>query len=117
MTVEHVARIRALNDAFRTVHDAVGLRIANNQMVATRGVVSRGNDFLLAAIRAVAEFDDFTPENDPREEHDFGSVVVDGQKILWKIDYYDGTLTWGAEDPSDPLTCRRVLTIMLAEEY
>lgn len=117
MSAEQVARIRALNDAFRTVHDAVGVRIADNQMVVTRGVISRGDDFLLAAVRAVAEFEGFTPDNDPWQEHDFGSVVDDGQKLLWKIDYYDATLTWGAEDPSDPLTCRRVLTIMLAEEY
>jgi hypothetical protein len=109
--------IRALNDDFRTNTGAVGVRIANNELVATRGVVSRGNDFLIAAVRAVAEFDDFNGQNDPHGEHDFGCFTLDGTPLMFMIGYYDETLTWGAEDPSDPKTCRRVLTIMLASEY
>jgi hypothetical protein len=68
------------------------------------------------------EFDEFTPDNDPHHEHDFGGFEYEGRRIFWKIDYYDraslGTGSdMGSEDPSDPAKTLRVLTIMLAEEY
>ena len=71
-----------------------------------------------SAVREKVEtFSAFTPDNDPYGERDFGAFEHDGQKILWKIDYYDGTMTKGSEDPSDPKQTVRVLTIMLASEY
>ncbi len=62
-------------------------------------------------------FDAFTPDNDPHGERDFGSFEHEGERIFWKIDYYDRSLQFGSEDPSDPRQTRRVLTIMLASEY
>ena len=64
---------------------------------------------------AVQEFSNFTEDNDPHGEHDFGSFTVAGNKVFWKIAYYDQQLQYVAE-PLDP-DCRRVVTIMLAEEY
>jgi hypothetical protein len=58
-----------------------------------------------------------TPDNDPHGERDFGAYEHNGQRIFWKIDYYDTTLTKGSEDPGDPDKTVRVLTIMLASEY
>ncbi len=117
---EHDTRtllIRSLNDGFRLTPWRIGSELARNELVLTRGVVDQGAAFIVRALSAVRDFTDFSEDNDPHGEHDFGTVEVDGQKLFWKIDYYDSTLTWGAEDPSDPTTCRRVLTIMLAEEY
>jgi hypothetical protein len=71
-----------------------------------------------SAIREKVEtFNDFTPGNDPHGERDFGAFEHNGNKIFWKIDYYDNTMTNGSEDPSDPKQTVRVLTIMLASEY
>jgi Protein of unknown function (DUF3768) len=66
---------------------------------------------LFAAIRA---FDDFTPENDPYREHDFGSVDWGAERMLWNIDYYEQALQYWA----DPLSAerQRVLTIMTSDE-
>ncbi len=105
------ARIRELNDAFRT-------SLAGGKVYTTDGVNSEGADFVARALAATRTFDRFSNNNDPHGEHDFGSFEVDGQKLFWKIDYYDkDDANFGAEDPSDPSSTERVLTIMLAEEY
>jgi Protein of unknown function (DUF3768) len=109
-------QIRLLNDAFRT-HPFIGARLAANELVITRGVADHGNDFIDRAVMAVREFSDFTEDNDPHGEHDFGSFELDGIKLFWKIDYYDRELEWGSPEPADPAVTRRVLTILLAEEY
>lgn len=59
----------------------------------------------------------FTEDNDPHGQHDFGAFTLDGRKIFWKIDYYDPSMEFGSEDPSDDEKTFRMLTIMLAEEY
>jgi uncharacterized protein DUF3768 len=65
----------------------------------------------------VRSFEKFEEANDPHGEHDFGSFEYSGQTIFWKIDCYDMKLKWGSPDPADPSVTRRVLTILLAEEY
>lgn len=105
-------RIRDLNDAFRRSGSSAG-----GQWMLTCGVQALGSEFMILAIRAVQEFDGFTPDNDPYGEHDFGSTNLGGQTLFWKIDYYDRTLTYGSDDPSDPAVTRRVITVMLASEY
>ena len=65
----------------------------------------------------VEMFDSFTEDNDPHGERDFGAFEHEGQRIFWKIDYYDRSLTYGSENPADPQQTVRVLTIMLASEY
>jgi uncharacterized protein DUF3768 len=109
-------QIRTLNDAFRT-HPFIGAALASNELVITRGVADYGNDFADRAVTAVRRFSDFTEDNDPYGEHDFGSFDLDAVKLFWKIDYYDRKLEYGSPDPADPAVTRRVLTILLAEEY
>jgi len=103
-------RIQELNDTFRA-------SLRGGQCFLTRGVSEKGLSFATAAIAAVRGFDQFTPDNDPYGEHDFGSFEIASDKLFWKIDYYDLTLEFGSNDPADPAQTKRVLTIMLAEEY
>jgi Protein of unknown function (DUF3768) len=85
-----------------------------------------------SSVRELIEtFDAFTEDNDPHCERDFGAIYqcADGrwtttrptrgeqERVFWKLDYYDHDLKYGSEDPADPAKTRRVLTIMLAEEY
>ncbi len=72
---------------------------------------------VMTAIKAVHTFSEFTSDNDPHCEHDFGHLVVDGVSLNWKIDYYDLSLTCHSPDPANPALTQRVLTLMLAEEY
>jgi hypothetical protein len=71
----------------------------------------------LAAIEAVRSFDQFTEEDGPYGEHDFGSFALDGHEFFWKIDYYDKEIKFGSDGPTDAMSTTRVLTLMLAEEY
>lgn len=103
-------RIRDLNDAFRKT----GL---GGKVVCTNGVFELGADKLVEIRKIVAEFDQFTPDNDPYGEHDFGSFELGGNKFFWKIDYYDADMTHGSSDASNPEITTRVLTIMLRDEY
>jgi hypothetical protein len=85
--------------------------------VMTPGVQGLGAQGVVLAVAAVKAFCDFSEDNDPHGERDFGAVEVEGQRLFWKIDYYDLNLALASPDPTDPAVTRRVLTLMLAEEY
>ena len=100
--------VRALNDAFRT--SLIGGRI-----LITHGVQQQPD--LGQLLELVRCYSDFSEDNDPYGEHDFGSFDHDGEKYFWKIDYYDPSLACASSDPADPEGTTRVLTLMLACEY
>ena len=102
------AAVRILNDALRKT-------MTGGQLLLTQGIASRSDSFEI--IRTVQRYADFTPDNDPHGEHDFGSFKMGTNVIFWKIDYYDLTMEAGSPDPTNPAVTKRVLTIMLAEEY
>ena len=85
--------------------------------VMTAGVLAFGEAQQVEILSAIAAFDNFDADNDPYGEHDFGALVVRGERLFFKIDYYDLSLTKHSPDPADPSVTKRVLTIMLAEEY
>jgi hypothetical protein len=103
-------RIRVLNDNFRATF--VGGRV-----LMTAAVNELPLDVKARLILAVQSFNDFTTDNDPHREHDFGSIEIDGEWYFFKLDYYTLDLQSGSEDPSDPTVTTRVLTIMRATEY
>ena len=72
------------------------------------------DDVRARAIELTRTFDDFTPDNDPHKEHDFGSFEIDDQKFIFKHDLYEEPDVKSANGKS---VVTRVLTIMLAEEY
>jgi uncharacterized protein DUF3768 len=111
------ARIRELNDALRTCGDAILRLVINGQLVITRGLAARGDDFFKRAVAAVRAFEDFNTDNDPHGEHDMAFLEVDGVEIFFKVDYYDAELEKHSPDPSDAGVTRRVLTVGLAEDY
>lgn len=63
----------------------------------------------------VRSFNRFTQKDDPYGWHDLGYFDWKGQRMLWKIDYFDDQLKQFEEPLSDK--CKRVVTIMLASEY
>lgn len=103
-------RVRSLNDEARR-------HLTDGKVVVTRGIAALPEDDQAAILDRVLAFDDFTPENDPWHEHDFGAFEHNGHRIFWKIDYYDRDGRFGSPDPADPSVTKRVLIVMLAGEY
>jgi Protein of unknown function (DUF3768) len=100
-------KIALLNDAFRRT-------FAGGKVMMTSGVDELPDCVKAEALAQVVRFDDFTPDNDPYGEHDFGSFTLVGRKFFWKIDLYEESNVKGAN--GEPVVTR-VLTIMLANEY
>ena len=109
--VARTRRIAALNDLCRK---GTGVAV---RLVQTSGISALPPEDQADIREQVEFFKAFTPDNNPHGERDFGAFEYCGQKISWKIDYYDTTLSKGSEDPANPQQTVRVLTIMLASEY
>lgn len=107
---DKAAKISALNDQAR--RSFVGCRVA-----ITPGIQALGEDALRAILRAVQQYDAFTPDNDPYGEHDFGAFRYADHQVFWKFDYYDLDLTMHSRNAGDPTVTVRVLIVMLADEY
>jgi hypothetical protein len=103
-------RMARLNDRFRRT-------LKGGRVVMSAGVEALTENAKAVLLLKVAAFEDFTVDNDPHSEHDFGSIDLLGEKYFWKIDYYDPHCRHGSEDPTDPDKTTRVLTIMRTEEY
>jgi len=103
-------QIAALNDAFRTT-------LNGGTLILTSGIQGLPEETQIGILYAVRYFTAFTPDNDPHSEHDFGSFTHHGQRIIWKIDYYDQDFVFYSENPTSLEATQRVLTIMLACEY
>jgi hypothetical protein len=111
MVTSKTHRVAELNDLART---AMGVASRLMQTSGINALPARDQ----SRIRELVEtFDAFTADNDPYGERDFGSFTHGDIAVMWKIDYYDKSLEFGSEDPSDPAQTTRVLTIMLREEY
>lgn len=110
-TGSNAEQIAKLNDLART---AMGIA---SVLVQTQGIDSLSSADQSAIRERVETFNVFTEGNDPYGERDFGKFEYEGHEVIWKIDYYNPTLDGGSEDPADPKLTKRVLTIMLAEEY
>lgn len=104
------SRIRDLNDTLR-------MTLLSGRVVMTRGVQSLDDALKAKLLQAVRSFSDFTADNDPYGEHDFGRVVVDGEGYFFKIDYYDLDHRYQSPDPADAAVTARVMTIMRQDEY
>ena len=98
------------------LNDQVRLGAAGTIMI-TQGV-KRISGFDAAELSALlANYDDFTHENDPHGDRDFGLISYKGWDVIWKIDSYDKELKFGSDNPADPAVTTRILTLLLASEW
>jgi hypothetical protein len=104
------ANIAELNDHLRRTF--TGGKVLLTAAVAALEPSDQGE-----VLEKVRSFADFNPDNDPHLEHDFGVVSVEGERYFFKVDYYDLTMEFGSQDPSDPTVTTRVLTIGHMSDY
>lgn len=102
--------IKKLNDNFRKY-------LIGGKILLTQGIDAKTYEEVAEIMLKVRHFNNFTKDNDPYNEHDFGSFDYKGEKIFFKIDYYDKNYQYLSEDPGNPDVTNRVLTVMLSEEY
>ncbi len=76
---DHPNAIRVLNDNFRST-------FVGGQVVMTQSVSELPLDVKARVIMTVRSFDQFTNENDPHCEHDFGIFEIDGEFYFFKVD-------------------------------
>lgn len=120
-TPPDAAAIAAQNDTFRRLA-CLGVppeQPVQGRMHVTRSLMEAGEGFMAEAVKATGEFETFEPENDPDGWHDFGAVTIRGETVFWNLDLYeaDSDFRYGAEDPGNPDTTTRVLTIMMAHDW
>jgi len=101
----------------QTLNDRLRKTFLGGQIMVTTGVQALDELDQRRVMQAVSDFNGFNPDNDPYEEHDCATLTVNGHKVMFKIDYYALDMLHGSEEPSDESQTKRVLTIMLAEEY
>jgi Protein of unknown function (DUF3768) len=103
-------RIRMLNDDLRQ-------HLYRGGAVMTPGIAQLGPKAVSRLVNVLAAFSDFTTDNDPHGEHDFGAFDFEGRSVFFKIDYFDKDLRYHSSNPADETVTERVITIMLASEY
>lgn len=103
-------KIKQLNDAFRQT-------FIGGDVMLTLGIRMKSEKEVADILECVRTFNDFNKSNDPYGEHDCASFDYHGDRIIWKIDYYDKDYRFMSENPADPTITNRVLTIMTASEY
>lgn len=72
-------KIAQLNDALRTT-------FFGGSVTVTQGIQALAEETQRAILEAVRTFNDFSEDNDPYGEHDFGAFWHQGIRINWKID-------------------------------
>lgn len=105
-----MTNIKTLNDKFRG-------SFSGGRVILSHGICFKPTNEKAEILNKVRRFNNFTTANDPYNEHDFGSFNHKGEKIYWKIDYYNKDYNGYSEDASNPSITNRVMTIMLSHEY
>lgn len=101
----------------KTLNDNLRKHLTCGRVMLTAGINAKSKDDIARILSKVRQFNHFTPDNDPYNEHDFGSFDYNGEMIYFKIDYYDKNYQYLSEDPANPNLTNRVMTVMLASEY
>lgn len=88
------------------------ITIANNAVcsaanaVITKGVAELGIKGVDVAVAAILIYDDFLNAYRPSLPHHLGAIEIERRQVWFKIDRY-----------TEDKTCRRLITLLLPDEY
>ena len=88
-------KIALLNDAFRRT-------FSGGKATMTAGVYALPDMVKAEALKKAATFDEFNEDNDPYEEHDFGSFELCGRKFFGKSSITTAQWSTGAKTRPTP---------------
>ena len=101
---------RRLNDPFRAT-------FRGGEILLTASVAALPDMVKASTLQRVADFKDFNEENDPAEEHDYGSFDHCNREQWFKIDYNNLAMDGMSPDPADPAVTKRIMTVGLAQDW
>ena len=117
--IEYTRKVADLNDQLRKdmfTGNMLKKHNLKNKIVLTPGIAGLNLIDKEKVFASVKYFGNFTKNNNPWGEKDFGSFNFKKETFNWKIDYYDNDMKYHSPDKTDPDKTVRVLTIMKAEE-
>ena len=101
----------------KTLNDNLRKFFSGGKVLLSQGISFKPTNEKAEILDKVRNFNNFTKDNDPYNEHDFGSFDYKGETIYFKIDYYDRNYQYISPNPADEKVTNRVMTVMLACEY
>lgn len=69
----------------KTLNDNLRKHLIGGRVMLTAGINAKSQDDIARILSEVRQFNNFTPDNDPYNEHDFGSFDYKGEKSSGKL--------------------------------
>lgn len=80
-------------EAIARLNDHLRKTGTGGMIVITRGVKHLSGFNAATLAEALAAYDEFDADGDPHGERDFGTLTLFGADTIWKVDYYDASMT------------------------
>jgi hypothetical protein len=116
LTASRTDIIARLNDRCRMGLDRTARIVITRNCLGTFADLNHPAEVIVAQARLMRAFRACKFSQDS-PEHDMAWITLGDVRLMMKIDYYDETMEWGSPDPADAAVTRRVMTIMLTEDY
>lgn len=100
----------------RQLNDTLRREMPHGSVIIRGGVKQVSNEQLVALTELIQNYDDFEPGQRAGDLHDSGTLIFEGEEIVWWIENYADSVTMETSDDVGHRIDRRVLVIMQACE-
>lgn len=116
ITVSQDETIARLNDRCRMGLDRTARIVITRNCLSSFANLDRPAEVIIAQAKLMRAFRSCEFSRDS-PERDMAWLTLGDVRLMMKIDYFDESLEWGSPDPADATVTRRIMTIMLTEDY